>query len=58
MIKFKLRPKCRGDLYLGEDIFGKYLSCMQCGYLRDVEEPQPPAELLPIIREEEARSAA
>ena len=30
---FKLRgcPKCHGDLYLGEDIYGAYLSCVQCG---------------------------
>ena len=30
---FKLRgcPKCHGDLYLGEDIYGPYLSCVQCG---------------------------
>jgi DNA-directed RNA polymerase subunit M/transcription elongation factor TFIIS len=46
MIKFKSCPRCRGDLYLGEDIFGKYLSCLQCGYLRDVVrenvvEPEP-----------------
>lgn len=58
MIKFKVCPKCRGDLYLGEDIFGKYLSCMQCGYLKDVEEPQPLAQPLPITGEEEARRAA
>ena len=36
MIKFKVCPKCQGDLYLKEDTFGKYLSCLQCGYLRDV----------------------
>ena len=30
---FKLRgcPKCHGDLYAGEDIYGSYLSCVQCG---------------------------
>ena len=30
---FKLRgcPKCHGDLYVGEDIYGAYLSCFQCG---------------------------
>ena len=43
MIKFRVCPKCRGDLYLREDIFGKYLSCLQCGYLRDVLEPRIPA---------------
>ena len=30
---FNLRgcPKCHGDLYAGEDIYGVYLSCIQCG---------------------------
>ena len=38
MIKFKDCPRCRGDLYLSQDIYGKFYSCMQCGYLRDVIE--------------------
>lgn len=29
-------PKCHGDLYLGEDIHGQYVSWIQCGYLRDL----------------------
>ena len=48
MIKFKFCPKCRGDLYLAEDIFGKYLSCLQCGYLKDlplVEQQPAPAQM-------------
>ncbi len=30
---FKLRgcPKCHGDLFIGEDIYGAYLNCVQCG---------------------------
>ena len=40
MIKFKICPRCRGDLYLTQDIFGRYLSCLQCGYLRDLKEPR------------------
>ena len=30
---FKLRgcPKCHGDLYSGQDAYGVYLSCVQCG---------------------------
>ena len=36
MIKFKGCPKCGGDLYLKEDMFGKFLDCLQCGYLKDV----------------------
>ncbi len=39
MIKFKVCPRCHGDLYLNEDIFGKYLNCLQCGYLKDLETP-------------------
>lgn len=36
MIKFKGCPKCRGDLYLNQDIYGKYYNCMQCGYVKDL----------------------
>ena len=36
MIKFEACPKCRGDINVAEDIFGKYLSCLQCGYLKDL----------------------
>ena len=41
MIYFKDCPRCKGDMYLAEDIFGKYLNCLQCGYLRDVKEVRP-----------------
>ena len=57
MIKFKVCPRCQGDLYLKEDIFGKYLSCLQCGYLRDVValDPRPKREYdVPINEEYEA----
>ena len=36
MMYSKECPKCHGDLYLGEDIHGQYVSCIQCGYLRDL----------------------
>tara|TARA_B100000029_G_scaffold390267_1_gene387039 strand:+ start:4416 stop:4631 length:216 start_codon:yes stop_codon:yes gene_type:complete len=36
MMYFKGCPKCHGDLYAGEDIHGRYESCIQCGYLRDL----------------------
>ena len=39
MIKFNECPRCHGDIFLSEDTFGKYLSCMQCGYLHDLEQP-------------------
>ena len=36
MMKFKACPRCRGDIAVLEDIYGKYLSCLQCGYLKDL----------------------
>ena len=40
---FKLRgcPKCHGDLCDGKDIYGTYLSCIQCG--RYYSAPEAPA---------------
>jgi hypothetical protein len=42
MIKFKACPKCHGDINVAEDIFGKYLNCLQCGYLKDLPAPARP----------------
>ena len=42
MIKFRDCPRCKGDLYLSQDVYGKFYSCMQCGYLRDVIEVNEP----------------
>ena len=42
MIHFKVCPRCHGDLYLTQDVFGKYVSCLQCGYLKDILEPRSP----------------
>ncbi len=56
MIKFKECPRCQGDLYLAEDAFGRFLSCMQCGYLRDLE--QPAREPVAATLQETERKAA
>ena len=62
MIRFKICPRCRGDLYQTQDIFGKFLSCFQCGYLKDIEEvsfrPQPDALPETLIEIEEEKEAA
>ena len=39
MIQLKACPKCQGDFYVTEDSFGKFLSCFQCGYIKDLELP-------------------
>ena len=36
MVWLKACPKCKGDLFLDQDHYGKYQSCMQCGYMRDL----------------------
>ena len=58
MIRFKLCPRCRGDLYLSEDMFGKYLSCLQCGYLKDVVDLVEPPSTASVVEDDEARDAA
>ena len=32
MFWFKSCPRCRGDLAQHEDIYGRYVFCLQCGY--------------------------
>jgi uncharacterized Zn finger protein (UPF0148 family) len=38
MVWLKACPKCKGDLFLDEDHYGKFKSCAQCGYIRDLVE--------------------
>ena len=55
MIFLKHCPKCRGDLLLDRDVHGKYLKCIQCGYLRDIfARPKETAKEPEPLREREA----
>ena len=45
MIKLKACPKCHGDLYLEKDQYGRFLSCLQCGYLMELLEKLPEISL-------------
>ena len=58
MIKFKECPRCQSDLYFAEDAFGRYLSCMQCGYLPDLEQPARELEQVAATPQEAEREAA
>ena len=40
MIQFKRCPRCKGDLLSREDMYGEYLTCIQCGYLMDLNVPE------------------
>ena len=53
MLEFKACPKCHGDVYTVEDIYGDYARCLQCGYVVDpvktsaVDDAAAPAEEAP-----------
>lgn len=37
MVLFKSCPKCEtGDLMKSEDMFGEYVECLQCGFVKDL----------------------
>ena len=37
MIYFNACPKCHGDLTMGRDSYGSFVSCLQCGFMRDID---------------------
>ena len=37
MMFLKGCPKCSGDMLLNKDIYGQYVTYLQCGYIRDVK---------------------
>ena len=39
MIFFKSCPRCKGDMVMSTDLYGKYMECLQCGH-----ETEPVAE--------------
>jgi DNA-directed RNA polymerase subunit M/transcription elongation factor TFIIS len=36
---FKSCPKCRGDMFLDQDVYGSYRQCLQCGKVQDLDTP-------------------
>lgn len=36
MVFLKGCTKCGGDVILDSDMYGKYIKCLQCGFLKDV----------------------
>ncbi len=37
---FKACPRCKGDIYLDEDAYGRYGKCLQCGRIYEVRARQ------------------
>ncbi len=44
-LKFNACPKCSGDLEMRRDIYGMFVSCLQCGLQRDLDAPNQAVEL-------------
>ncbi len=36
----KTCPRCHGDLREESDVYGKYVACVQCGYILRAEEEE------------------
>ena len=43
-VKFKACPKCHGDLQIKRDIYGLFVSCLQCGLQQDLDAPSAAVE--------------
>ncbi len=41
MWNFKSCPRCRGDVFVDEDLDRTYLKCLQCGYERELAKIAP-----------------
>ncbi len=65
MVYLKSCPKCLGDLTLGRDSYGTFVSCLQCGFMRDLDvdaataaASKSPALTNPWYQEEQLAKAA
>ena len=39
MLELRACPRCAGDMHTNRDLCGSYVECLQCGYMRDLPEP-------------------
>ena len=60
MFWFRQCPRCSGDIYMDRNQYGPYITCIQCGFSRDVLSTSqgPPAISLgpvpaPVVPKEE-----
>ena len=50
MIYFNACPKCHGDLTMNQDGYGAFVSCLQCGFMRDIDVKPAPAKTRAVSR--------
>ena len=51
-MQFKRCPRCVGNLYEDRDGYGPYISCIQCGFLKDLSDDLPKEsidEMYPLV---------
>ncbi len=61
MLLLKACPKCGGDMHVGGDLYGSYASCLNCGYLKDIEDRDDVRKRLKVeaaLREQAQKQAA
>ena len=54
MLKLKACPRCKGDLHSNRDLYGSYDECLQCGYMKDLEDPTKLGTLLEYANKKKA----
>lgn len=43
----KACPRCHGDIALDDDQFGRYMECLQCGFLVRPKAEETPSPIIP-----------
>ena len=56
MWKLDSCPRCKGDMFLYEDVDGWYEQCLQCSYRHELKELAKPKEPLVPAGEKRAKS--
>lgn len=41
MLDLRSCPRCKGDMHIESDMYGKYRQCWQCGFLMDISQEVP-----------------
>lgn len=57
MMFLKGCPKCSGDMHLNKDLYGQYVTCFQCGYMKDVTDGYKKPLVRDLDRQEDLEAA-
>ena len=56
-IVFRSCQRCRGDVYASSDMFGAYLECLQCGWIKDISNDALSQGLDSAVRQQDTGGA-